>query len=215
MATMRSDDPARAAAPQTLGDLLYRGRANPPASEKEWVELVRGIAAGDQQALYSLFTRTHRIVFTLVIRITGDRSAADEVTIDVFHDVWRRAGAYDPAAGSVIGWIMNQARSRAIDRVRFEHRKKRAGDPRAIELSGEAVGPREALAAREHARRLREAVQQLSPDERQAIETAFFCELTYRETAAELKQPEGTVKARIRSALTKLRQALAPTSDET
>jgi RNA polymerase sigma-70 factor (ECF subfamily) len=215
MATMRSDDPARAAAPQTLGDLLYRDRVNPPVSEKEWVELVRGIAAGDQQALYSLFTRTHRIVFTLVIRITGDRSAADEVTIDVFHDVWRRAEAYDPAGGSVIGWILNQARSRAIDRVRFEHRKKRAWDPRAIESSGDAVGPREALAAREHARRVREAVQQLSPDERQAIETAFFRELTYRETAAELKQPEGTVKARIRSALMKLRQALAPTSDET
>jgi DNA-directed RNA polymerase specialized sigma24 family protein len=67
----------------------------------------------------------HRIVFTLIVRITNNRETAEELTLDVFHDVWRRAANYDPATGSVVGWIMNQARSRAIDRLRFEHRKKR------------------------------------------------------------------------------------------
>jgi len=203
------------AAVRTLGDILYADPTKLPLAEKDWAALVQSVAGGDQRAFHALYERTHRIVFTLIVRIVNNRETAEEVTIDVFHDVWRRAGAYAPAGGSVIGWIMNQARSRAIDRVRFEHRKKRSGNPRAAELGGDAVGPREALACSEHARRLREAVQQLSPDERQAIETAFFRELTYRETAAELKQPEGTVKARIRSALLKLRQALAPTSEET
>jgi DNA-directed RNA polymerase specialized sigma24 family protein len=67
----------------------------------------------------------HRIVFTLIMRLTANRETAEELTIDVFHDVWRRAWRYDSAIGTVLGWIMNQARSRAIDRLRSESRKKR------------------------------------------------------------------------------------------
>jgi len=80
----------------------------------DWVRLVDSIAAGDQQALRALYERTHRIVFTLVMRICGNREMAEELTLDVFHDVWRRSGQYDPKGGSVVGWIMMQARSRAI-----------------------------------------------------------------------------------------------------
>src|SRR5712664_2145383 len=110
---------------KTLGDLLYANKANCPVSEKDWVRLVQAITAGDQLALHSLYERTHRIVFTLIVRITNNRETAEELTIDVFYDVWRRASAYDPAGGSVVGWIINQARSRAIDRLRLENRKKR------------------------------------------------------------------------------------------
>ena len=109
----------------TLGDLLYADKAKTPVSEKEWVGLVQSIAAGDQRALHALYERTHRIVFTLIARITNNRETAEELTLDVFHDVWRRASTYDAAGGSVVGWIMNQARSRAIDRLRFDQRKKR------------------------------------------------------------------------------------------
>src|SRR5207245_2026594 len=83
--------------------------------EIEWIGLVQSIAGGDQRALHALYTQTHRIVFTLIVRITSNRETAEELTLDVFHDVWRRASTYDPANGSVVGWIMNQARSRAID----------------------------------------------------------------------------------------------------
>src|SRR6266478_3030600 len=110
---------------RTLGDVLYVSKAKALVSEKDWVRLVQSIAAGDQLALHSLYEQLHRIVFTLIVRITNNREAAEELTLDVFHDVWRRASTYDPADGSVVGWIMNQARSRAIDRFRFEHRKKR------------------------------------------------------------------------------------------
>src|SRR5436190_22513965 len=109
----------------TLGDVLYGASAKTPVPEKEWAALVQSIAAGDQHALHALYERTHRMVFTLIVRITGNREIAEEVTLDVFHDVWRRASGYDAANGTVLGWIMNQARSRAIDRLRFEQRKKR------------------------------------------------------------------------------------------
>ena len=102
---------------RTLGDLLYANKGKARVSEKEWVRLVRSIAGGDQLALHELYTHTHRIVFTLIVRITRNRETAEELTLDVFHDVWRRAATYDPANGTVVGWIMNQARSRAIDRL--------------------------------------------------------------------------------------------------
>ena len=82
-----------------------------------------------------LYEMAHRVVFTLIMRITANRETAEELTVDVFHDVWRRASRYDAANGTVLGWIMNQARSRAIDRLRFESRKKRShgGDVRPLD----------------------------------------------------------------------------------
>jgi RNA polymerase sigma-70 factor (ECF subfamily) len=146
------------------------------------------------------------------MRITSNRETAEELTLDVFHDVWRRASTYDPAGGSVVGWIMNQARSRAIDRLRFEQRKKRVNNQADSPLTMTAAsGPQEAFDVGEQGRLLRHALQVLTPEERQAIETAFFSELTYNEVAARLNQPLGTVKTRIRSGLGKLRQALAGT----
>jgi len=199
---------------RTLGDLLYAD-AKSVVAEKDWRDLVRCVAAGDQRALRCLYDWTHRLVYTLSVRITGDPQAAEEVTLDVFHDVWRRAGSYDPAGGSVVGWIMNQARSRAIDRVRFDNRQKRVNPSPDTPLpaAASACDPVTALDLRERDRVLREALTVLTPDERHAIEAAFFSELTYREVATRLQQPLGTVKTRIRSALGKLRQALATQKD--
>jgi RNA polymerase sigma-70 factor, ECF subfamily len=168
------------------------------------------LAAGDQLALHALYERTHRVVFTLIMRITRNRETAEELTLDVFYDVWRRASRYDAANGTVLGWIMNQARSRAIDRLRFEQRKKRvdlhACDPLP---TIEPDDCHDVLEFKEQSRALRSALTVLTPGERQAIEAAFFSELTYAEVAARLNQPLGTVKTRIRSGLHKLRQALA------
>jgi RNA polymerase sigma-70 factor (ECF subfamily) len=192
----------------TLGDLLYADKSKARVSETSWVELVRAIATGDQLALHRLYQQTHRLVFTLIMRITGNRATAEELTVDVFYDVWRRASAYDPAGGSVIGWILNQARSRAIDRLRFEQRKKRVNNHDGSPSVTAERGPQETLAAREQGCLLRHALEGLTPQEREAIETAFFSELTYSEAAARLNEPLGTVKTRIRSGLRKLRQIL-------
>lgn len=194
---------------KTLADILYADKSKSRVSEDEWLQLVRAVAGGDQSALYSLYERTHRIVFTLIVRIVMNRETAEEVTLDVFHDVWRRASSYDPANGSVVGWIMNQARSRAIDRLRFDQRKKRVNTyPDSLRPTTDLVDPQQAYLFEEQSRLLRDALEVLTSEERRAIETAFFSELTYEQTARNLNQPLGTVKTRIRSGLGKLRNAL-------
>jgi RNA polymerase sigma-70 factor (ECF subfamily) len=211
MAKRTNDDTERARESKTLGDLLYANQTERPTSEAVWINTVQSIAEGDQLALQSLYELTHRIVFTLIMRIVNNRETAEELTLDVFHDVWRRASTYDPANGSVVGWVMNQARSRAIDRLRYEQRKKRVNnekDPTRDESEGE--DPHDAFNTDEQSRLLRKALDILNPEERQAIEIAFFSELTYQEVAVLLNQPLGTIKSRIRTGLGKLRGALGP-----
>ena len=194
----------------TLGEVLYANRSKVVVSEAEWVALVRSVSTGDQGALHALYERAHRAVFTFIMRITANRETAEEVTLDVFHDVWRRASRYQEADGTVLGWIMNQARSRAIDRLRFDQRKKRVqpetGNPSAPDS---AASPDDLIAFKQQGQALRDALAVLTTDERQAIESAFFSELTYAEVAAQLNQPLGTIKTRIRSGLHKLRDALS------
>jgi RNA polymerase sigma-70 factor (ECF subfamily) len=198
------------AVPATLGDVLYADRSGPLVLESEWTELVQRMAAGDQLALHGLYDRTHRLVFTLIMRITRNRETAEELTLDVFLEAWRRASHYDAANGTVLGWVMNLARSRAIDRLRFDQRRKRV-DPH---IDGEAAEQepsdcQDMLELKEQAHALRAALATLTSDERQAIEAAFFSEMTYAEVAARFNQPLGTIKTRIRSGLHKLRRALA------
>jgi RNA polymerase sigma-70 factor (ECF subfamily) len=172
------------------------------------------MAEGNQQALQQLYGRSHRIVFTLIMRIVHDQPMAEELTLDVFHELWRRAAAYDASNGTVVGWIMNQARSRAIDRMRFDQRKKRVNplpdEPDATPL---AASPFETVDEAHRARTVRAAVFALTAAERQTIEAAFFEDRTHTEIAELLNEPLGTVKTRIRSGLMKLRRALAVQAD--
>jgi RNA polymerase sigma factor (sigma-70 family) len=116
----------------------------------------------------------------------------------------------EEADGTVLGWIMNQAHSRAIDRRRFDHRQKRveseAGDP--FPATGTAH-PDDLIAFKQQSQALGNALVVLTPDERHAIEATFFSELMYAEVAARLNEPRGTIKTRIRSGLHKLRGPLA------
>ena len=197
----------------TLGNVLY-AKSSPPVTEREWAVLVEAVAAGDQIALHTLYEMAHRVVFTLAVRITASRETAEEVTIDVFHDVWRRASGYDAQNGTVLGWIMNQARSRAIDRLRFDSRKKRDGSDMLQPVAEVSADPRDVLELREQGASLRAALATLTLAERQAIEATFFGGLTHAEAAERLKQPLGTIKTRIRSGLHKLRKALTVESGD-
>jgi len=183
------NDNAATGTPATLGGVLYGAMSSAPVPETDWVALVRAIAAGDQVALHSLYERSHRLVFTLILRMTSSRETADELTLEVFHEVWRRAYRYEPREGTVLGWLMNHARFRALHRLRFEARQKREFEDERRALLG--------------------ALDTLTPEERQAIEAAFFGELTHFEVAIRLKEPLETVRARIQSGLQKLRKALA------
>lgn len=202
-----SRDPAPT--PGTLGEVLYARKDARALAEADWAAHVRGVASGSEPDLHALYDRAHRMVFTLALRITCNRETAEEVTLDVFHDVWRRASGYDPANGTVLGWIMNQARSRSLDRVRFEQRAKRMRADDSGE-GEEATGadPGDMLDLRQRGAELREALGVLTIGERRAIESAFFAELTHAQIAQRLEEPLGTVKTRIRSGLRKLRRAL-------
>jgi RNA polymerase sigma-70 factor (ECF subfamily) len=209
MEAARHLDPDPEGSPGTLGEVLYARPAQAFVSEAGWVALVQSVATGDQAALLALYERAHRVVFTLSMRITANRATAEEVTLDVFHDVWRRASCHQQADGTVLGWIMNQARSRAIDRLRFEQRKKRVLPETGDQLPATVTAnPEDLVAFQQQSEALRAALDVLTPDERQAIETAYFSELTYSQVAERLNQPLGTIKTRIRSGLHKLREAL-------
>jgi DNA-directed RNA polymerase specialized sigma24 family protein len=177
-----------AGSPGTLGAVLYPDSAKAREPERDWVALVRAVAKGDQAALHALYERTHRPVFTLIMRLRPERETAESLTLDVFVDVWRRALAYDPAQGTVLAWIMNLARARAL-----------AGEMGQSRQSSETL--RTALAA-------------LRPDERYEIEAAYFAALTQAEAAARLDQPLAGAKTRIRSGLYKLRAAITGQSEE-
>jgi DNA-directed RNA polymerase specialized sigma24 family protein len=88
--------------------------------ERDWVVLVNYIAAGDQRALRQLYERTHRLVFSLIARITNSRDVAGNLTVEVYSDVWRHAHSYDPANESVLGWMMTLARAQAEGWLRFD-----------------------------------------------------------------------------------------------
>jgi RNA polymerase sigma-70 factor (ECF subfamily) len=193
----------------TLGDLLYSDPSKLRVPESDWAALVGAIAAQDARALRMLYEHMHRLVFTLTLRITGSRETAQEITLDVFHDIWRRAQDYDASAGTVVGWIMNQARSRALDRLRYEKRQKRVNpftdDPLVAQSDQDANN---VVEQRDRARQLRSAIGVLTVDERSAIETAYFSDMSYADVAARLNQPLGTIKTRIRSGLQKLRRMM-------
>lgn len=99
----------------TLGALLYADSSKARVSEQHWVGLIQSVAEQNPAALRELYERAHRVVFTLLVRLTHDGAVAEELTVDVFHDVWRLASKYDAAGGSVLGWIVDRARSKAID----------------------------------------------------------------------------------------------------
>ena len=168
-----------------LDDVLQTRAARGARAETEWVGLVRGMAAGHAVSLQRLYERASRPVFTLALRLTGDREAAEEATLEAFHDLWRHAERYEPQTGPVLAWVMSQARARAL-------------------TSG-----RNASRGRQNERKVLAALRTLSPVERYVIEEAYFSDLTYAELATRLGQPLGTVEMRVGRALQKLRAALA------
>lgn len=184
-------------AKSTLGDVLYSGGAMASESEKAWVALLQSIAAHDPRALHALFERAHRLVYTLILRITGNPDTAERLTSQVFYDVWSYPSSFDAAKETVLGWIMNQARSRALE----WSQKENLADSR----------PESAAADRfaEQTRLLREALQTLTQHEREAIESAYFSDSMRAQVGGRLSQPSGAVRTWIRSGLIKLRHALA------
>ena len=146
------------------------------------------------------------------MRILGDAHEAEEVIQDVFVQIWDKAATFDPAIAAPFSWALSITRNRSIDRLRARQRRSRlinelqeaAADSAPQEAPGQTALAEDELAA------VRAAVGSLPPEQRQAIEMAFFRGLTHLEIAEKLHEPLGTIKARIRRGMLKLRDSLQP-----
>ena len=167
-------------------------------------------AAADQAALAELYDQSNRLVYTMVWRILRDTADAEEVTLDVYMQVWKTAAGYSDERGSVGTWLVMLARTRAIDRLRSRDSRTRLEDPLLPDLEFAAATPSPEQEAQGSADRARvvSAIQSLPLEQRQAVELAVFSGFTHSELALRLNQPLGTVKTRVRQGMMKLRASL-------
>ncbi|HEX6287908.1 MAG TPA: sigma-70 family RNA polymerase sigma factor [Herpetosiphonaceae bacterium] len=175
-------------------------------------ELIERLASGDLAALDALYTRYARPVFSLALRILTDSADAEEVTQDVFERVWRHAPTFDAQRGRFGSWLLSMTHHVAIDRVRKRQRRPQQADAQASEWSlpnePSSHDVPESVLRNLQAEQVRRALRSLPPSQQQAIELAYFGGLSHLEIAAALGDPLGTVKARIRRGMDRLRSAL-------
>jgi RNA polymerase sigma-70 factor (ECF subfamily) len=190
-----------------------------PPDERERIDaqLVARIARGDRQAFASLYDRFSGPLYGTALRILRDPVEAQDVVHDVFVTLWEKSATFELARGSAFSWAVTLLRNRAIDRVRMRRRRAELlaasapGDLGYGDGSADAPGD-EAAAVHDDARAIRAAVSALPLEQQRAVELAFFGGLTQEEIARRLSEPLGTVKARIRRGLLKLRDSLAARS---
>lgn len=167
-------------------------------------ELMQRIEKQDQVALALLYARYGKTVYSLTFRVLQNTAMAEEATQDTFLKVWKRATQWDPTKGMLSSWLLTVARHTAIDRLRQEQRQTVPGMA-SLEDTMPLASPQLDDFALRDGPLLHSLLRQLPPDQAHAIELAFFEGLTHTELATRLKLPLGTVKARIRTGLQKLR----------
>jgi RNA polymerase sigma-70 factor (ECF subfamily) len=171
---------------------------------------------GDQTAFSTLYDRLSGPLYSLVLKMLGDASDAQDALQEVFLQIWSRARTYDPEKSSVFSWAVLLTRSRAIDRLRARERRLRvvagstADETRLAETTNASTveSAADTVDKNDEAAHVRSLLNNLPSEQRQAIDLAFFGHLTHHEIAARLGQPLGTIKARIRRGLLKLREQL-------
>jgi RNA polymerase sigma-70 factor (ECF subfamily) len=180
--------------------------------ERDWVAVIQRLATGSQEAMSELYDGTNRLVFGLILRILNDRTLAEEVMLDVYTQIWRQASRYDTSRGTPLGWITTIARSRAIDKRRAERHFLDQSELNEA-ITGDTVisfSPERATIASEISHRVKAALGNLSPEQREVIELAYYSGFTQTEISAKLNLPLGTIKTRTRLAMLKLREMLKP-----
>ncbi|HEU5090202.1 MAG TPA: sigma-70 family RNA polymerase sigma factor [Roseiflexaceae bacterium] len=172
--------------------------------------LVTLVSRRDEAALGILYDRYIRLVFSVALRITGDRQTAEEVVQDVFQNVWLSAHTYQLSAGAVSSWLLGITRHRAIDATRSKRERARNRE-QALDItfmSPASGGPEDELDKRLQRDAVRDALAELPSNQRQAIELAYYGGFTGAEIAERLGEPVGTIKTRLRLGLLKLRDRL-------
>src|SRR5215469_11338552 len=179
-----------------------------PESKFE-VSLISRIADGDESAFAALYQRLSSSLYGLAYRMMNDAKEAEDVLQEGFTYIWRRAGSYDPTRSTPFAWAVMIVRNTAIDRLRVRQRGERLRERVEQSVGQERdESSAEEPALRERSAIVRSALEQIPREQREALELAFFGGLTHEEIADRLTTPLGTIKARIRRGLLKLREFL-------
>src|SRR5579863_10735844 len=186
----------------------YGDSASPDAT------LVHRLLQKDVGAFEELYDRHSRIVYALVVRILQQGSTAEEVVQDVFLHLWRNAGQYQPSRGPFVPWLLTLARNRALDQLRLKSERQRRREDQTEEIPAVVSAPdfEGKFDEKRRALRVRELIASLQPQQKRAIELAYFEGLSHSEIAAKLQEPLGTVKSWIRNGLLKLKEGLQATA---
>jgi RNA polymerase sigma-70 factor (ECF subfamily) len=169
------------------------------------MRLVARIRAGDQQAMSELYDRYGKVVYAVALRVLQDAGGAEDVLQDVFLQLWRNPDAFDASRGSLAAWLAVISRHRSIDRLR---KRRPETDIEDCVIAG---GPdlRDEAEHKLMIEKVRGVLAEMSPDQRNVLELAFFQGLTHTEIAEKTGEPLGTIKTRIRSGLQQLRARFA------
>ena len=176
--------------------------------------LVQRLLQRDVGAFEELYDRHSRIVYALVLRILQQATTAEEVVQDVFLQLWRNAAQYDRSRGPFVPWLLTLARNRALDQLRLKSERQRRREDQTEELPPVVAIPdfEGSLDEKRRAMRVRDLMAALNPQQKRAIELAYFEGLSHSEIANALKEPLGTVKSWIRNGLLKLKEGLHTTA---
>ena len=166
-----------------------------PTHEQNLAMLIFRVAQGDESAISALYDGTSRLVYGLALRILADMAEAEEVTIEVYMQIWRKAVDYDPERGIPSAWLLMLTRSRAIDRLRSGTQQHRLEKLLEVDVLAPTADPEETALVVERRRLVQDALAKLAPQQREAIELAYFSGLSQSKIAVRLGQPLGTVKA--------------------
>lgn len=195
--------------PVPSGESSPEGTGTPSDAGAHLAGLLTRCARADEQAFAELYDATARRVHGLVLRVVRDPSQAEEVTQEVYLQVWRTATRFDAQKGSALSWLMTLAHRRAVDRVRAAEASSRQDTTyhqRTQAVPHDATA--EAAETSLEARRVRAALAELTTVQREALELAYFGGYTHTEVATMLDLPVGTAKTRIRDGLIRLRDAM-------
>jgi RNA polymerase sigma-70 factor (ECF subfamily) len=191
--------------------ILLTKPVNEQEAQDQDVELLRRVAGGDRSAFAEFYDRHSLLMFSVASKILNDSGEAEDVMQEVFVQIWEKAGRFDPALGKASSWAATLVRNRAIDRIRASQRRTRLAEAAGAEqaIAAEVTNSaNEAVHGHEKAMLIQSAIVELPAEQRRAIELAYFSGLTQDEISKKLNEPLGTIKARIRRGLLKLRDQL-------
>ena len=172
--------------------------------------LLQRVAGRDLEAVSELYDQIAAPLFSVAVRILGDAAEAEEVIQDVFVQIWEKAATFDAALGSAFHWTLSITRHRCVDRLRSRQRRTRLAEELQTNMASQQHQSADNTSSlnSDDTEAIRVALKDLPEDQRQAIELAFFAGKTHLEIAELLNQPLGTIKARIRRGMLKLRDSL-------